>query len=135
MLIFFFSFFFHNNFNLAKHEIETLWRMPVMYTVHSSRGCPGRDHMVVGFTSTYAISDLRQVDGFLRVLWIRFPPPIKLTATILLIVVLNTLKQTTKTFFFPLYLQILLDEDVHCFRAFFVILFIKILVYINVNKH
>ena len=58
------------------------------------RGCRGSDHMVVGFTTTYAISahhsiqhyvikfvsDLRQVDGFLRVL--RFPPPIKLTATI-----------------------------------------------------
>ena len=66
----------------------------------------GRDRMVVGFTTTYAISayhywccefesrlgrgvqhymikfvsDLRQVGGFLRVL--RFPPPIKLTATI-----------------------------------------------------
>ena len=62
--------------------------------------------MVVGFTTTYAISayhhccyefesrsgrgvqhyvkkvvsDLRQVSGFLRALW--FPPPIKLTATI-----------------------------------------------------
>jgi hypothetical protein len=62
--------------------------------------------MVVGFTTTYAIgayhhlccafntpaqgkeynyvikfvSDIRQVGGFLRVL--RFPPPIKLTATI-----------------------------------------------------
>ena len=67
------------------------------------RGCHGRDHMVVGFTTTCAISayqavslnlvhgkvyliqhyvikfvsDLRQVCGFL---W--FPPPIKLTATI-----------------------------------------------------
>ena len=68
----------------------------------------GRDCMVVGFTTTYAISvyhhysceyepvhgkvfsmqhyvikfvsDLRQVDGFLMVL--RLPPPIKLTATI-----------------------------------------------------
>jgi len=66
----------------------------------------GRDRMVVGFTTTYAISayhhwccefesrswrgvqyyvikfvsDLRQVSGFLRVL--RFPPPIKLTTTI-----------------------------------------------------
>ena len=67
----------------------------------------GRDRIVVGFTTTYAIpittkvvssspadgelysmqhdviqffSDLRQVDGFLRVL--RFPPPIKLTAMI-----------------------------------------------------
>ena len=72
------------------------------------RGRRGHDHVVVGFT-TYAISayhhwccefesragreyinvqhyvikfvsDLRQVSGFLRVL--RFPPPIKLTATI-----------------------------------------------------
>jgi len=66
----------------------------------------GRDRMVVGFTTTYAISayhnwccefesrsgrgvqhyvikfvsDLRQVGGFLRV--VLFPPPIKLTATI-----------------------------------------------------
>ena len=68
--------------------------------------CGGRDRMVVGFTTTYAISvyhhwccefefrsgrgvqhyvikfvsDLLQVGGFLLVL--RFPPPIKLTATI-----------------------------------------------------
>jgi len=66
----------------------------------------GRDRMLVGFTSIYAlsayhhwccefefrpgrgvqhhvikfVSDLQQVGGFLRVLW--FPPPIKLTATI-----------------------------------------------------
>ena len=62
-------------------------------------GCRGRDRMVVGFTTTCAITcefefrsgvvysiqhyvirfvnDLRQVDGFLR-----FPPPIKLTAPI-----------------------------------------------------
>jgi hypothetical protein len=40
-------------------------------------GCPY--HMVVGFTTTYAISDLWYGGGFLRVLW--FPPPIKLTAT------------------------------------------------------
>ena len=72
------------------------------------RGCHGRDRMFVGFTlpvqsvpittkvvsltpvhgEVYSIqhyvikfvSDLRQVGGFLRVL--RFPPPIKLTATI-----------------------------------------------------
>ena len=43
-------------------------------------GCCGRDRMVVGFITTYAISDLRQVSGFLRML--RFPPPIKLTTTI-----------------------------------------------------
>jgi hypothetical protein len=65
----------------------------------------GHDQMVVGFTTTYAISayhhccefesrlgrgvqhymikfvsDLQQVGGFLRVL--QFPPPVKLTATI-----------------------------------------------------
>jgi len=67
------------------------------------RGRCGRDHMVVGFITTYAISamssnpahgemytiqhyvirfvsDLRQVGGFLWVL--RFPPPIKLIAKI-----------------------------------------------------
>jgi len=70
-------------------------------------GRHGRDCMVVGFITTYAISayhhkrwnpaqaiqhyviqhyvikfvsDLRQIGGFLRVL--RFPPSIKLTATI-----------------------------------------------------
>jgi hypothetical protein len=64
-------------------------------------GRRGRDRMVVGFTTTYAISacskfesrsgrsvqhyvikfvsDLRQIGGFLRVL--RFPPPINLSAT------------------------------------------------------
>ena len=72
------------------------------------RGRRGHDRMTVGFTTTYAISVYhhlrcefesrsfrgvldttlcdkvcdRQVGGFLRVL--RFPPPIKLAATILL---------------------------------------------------
>ena len=75
-----------------------------MYYLHW-RGRRDRDRMVVGFTTTYAISayhhwcefesrsvrgvqhyvikfvsDLRQVGGFLRVL--RFPPPIELTAKI-----------------------------------------------------
>ena len=71
--------------------------------IKSTGGRLGRDRMVVGFTTTYVISayqywccefesrpgrgvqhyvikfvnDLRQVGGFLRVLW--FPPPIKLT--------------------------------------------------------
>ena len=72
------------------------------------RGHCGRDHMVVGFTTACAsvpittnvanlnpihaevysiqqyvinfVNDLRQVGGFLRVLW--FPPPIKQTATL-----------------------------------------------------
>jgi hypothetical protein len=43
-------------------------------------GRRGRDRMVVGFTTAYAVGDLRQVSGFLRVL--RFPPPIKLTTQI-----------------------------------------------------
>jgi hypothetical protein len=74
----------------------------------NNRGSRGRDRFVVGFTTymqsvpittnavssntahveVYSIhhyvikfvSELRQVDGFLRVLW--FPPSIKLTATI-----------------------------------------------------
>ena len=71
---------------------------------HILRGRRGRDRIVVGFTTTYVISvyhqlccefesgrgvqhfvikfvsDLRQVGGFVRLL--RFPSPIKLTATI-----------------------------------------------------
>ena len=71
---------------------------------YEMKACRGRDHMVVGFTTTYAISayqhwccefesrsgrgvqhyvikfvsDLQQVSGFIRVLL--FPPPIKPTA-------------------------------------------------------
>ena len=73
----------------------------LVYHAPCGKGRHGRDHMVVGFTTTctlvslnptnsevYSIqhyvikfvSDLRQVGGFLQVL--RFPPPIKLTATI-----------------------------------------------------
>jgi len=74
------------------------------FTILLTKYRSGRDHVVVGFTTTYAISayhhwccefesrsgrgvqhyvikfvsDLRQVSGFLRVL--RFPSPIKLTA-------------------------------------------------------
>ena len=88
------------------------------------RGRGGRDRIVVGYTTTYAISayhywccefesrsgrgvqhyvikfvsDLQQIGGFLRVL--RFPPPIKLTATIWLKycwnATLNIIKQTNK---------------------------------------
>ena len=41
-----------------------------------------RSHLVVNYQHYVIkfVSDLRQVGGFLRVLW--FPPPIKLTATI-----------------------------------------------------
>ena len=82
------------------------WKFQI-YCTYDSRGHSGRelDRMVLGFTTTYSItlittnvvssspvhgevysihhymikfvSDLRQVGGFLRVLW--FPPPIKLT--------------------------------------------------------
>jgi hypothetical protein len=83
-------------------------KLPLMiiHNFNWNRGRLDRDRMVVGFATTYAISayhhwccefesrsgrgvkhymikfvsDLRQVGGFLRVL--RFPPPIKLTATI-----------------------------------------------------
>jgi hypothetical protein len=50
------------------------------------RGCRGRDRMAVGVASSNPghvikfVSDLRQVGGFLMVLW--FPPPIKLTIAI-----------------------------------------------------
>ena len=40
-----------------------------------SRSGRGVQHYVIKF-----VSDLRQIGGFLRVLW--FPPPIKLTSTI-----------------------------------------------------
>ena len=36
----------------------------------------GSDHMLGGSITTYAISDLRQFDGFQQVFW--FPPPMKL---------------------------------------------------------
>jgi len=84
------------------HTLHYTGELPTYHTPW--RGRRGRDRIVVGFTTTYAISayqhwcgfesrsgrgvqhyvikfvsDLRQVRGFLRVL--RFPPPIKLTAT------------------------------------------------------
>jgi hypothetical protein len=62
-------------------------------SVLSQAAIRSRDHMVVGFTTTFAgevysiqnyvikfVSDLRQVCGFLWIL--QFPPPIKLTAMI-----------------------------------------------------
>ena len=80
---------------------QFLW---IVHLLKLNRGRHYRDRLVVGFTTTYAISayhhrccefeslsergvqhydikivsDLQQVDGFLRAL--RFPPPIKLTA-------------------------------------------------------
>ena len=94
---------------LTKQESNTksAWKAVHQIIVPNiySRGHSGRDRMVVWFTTTYAISayhwccefesrsgrgvqhyvikflsDLRQVGGFLRILW--FLPPIKMTATI-----------------------------------------------------
>jgi hypothetical protein len=49
--------------------------VPITTNVVSSNPTQAMQHYVIKF-----VSDLRQVGGFLRVL--RFPPPIKLTATI-----------------------------------------------------
>jgi len=90
--------------------------IPKKETSYKSQGRRGRDRMVVGFTTTYAISaynhwccefeslsgrgvqhyvikfvsGFRQVGGFLRV--ISFLPPIKLSAT------LNPIKQINKSY-------------------------------------
>ena len=56
----------------------TKYHLGILYILVKGRRC--RDRMVFGFTATCAISALQQVCGFLQVL--RFPPPIKLTATI-----------------------------------------------------
>jgi hypothetical protein len=87
-------------------NILFFWTRSRFTAFSTSSSATGYDRMVVGFTTTYAISayhhwccefqsrsgrgvqhyvikfvsDLRQVGDFLRVLW--FPPPIKLTATI-----------------------------------------------------
>ena len=55
--------------------------MYIIY-VEQSRGRRGSDHVAVASTTTYAISVYHhyRCSGFLRVL--RFPPLIKLTATI-----------------------------------------------------
>ena len=49
------------------------------YKVVSSNPVHGKVYSMQHYLITF-VSDLRQVGGFLRVL--RFPPPIKLTATI-----------------------------------------------------
>jgi len=51
--------------------------LPITTNVVSSNPAPAIQHYVIKF-----VSDLRKVDGFLRVL--RFPPPIKLTTKIYL---------------------------------------------------
>ena len=90
--------------NIYSISHDFIGSLLIGYFIHYGRGCRGRDHIVIGFTTTYAISvvmslnfdydvgyliqhyvikiviDLRQVSGFLQVL--RLPPSRKLTATI-----------------------------------------------------
>ena len=99
---------FWNERSIATHS--TLWFILL------PRACRGRDRMIVGFTTTYAIDAYHHwccgldshsgrgvqhyVIKFVQVL--RFPPPIKLTVTIyivteiLLKVALNTIKPINK---------------------------------------
>jgi hypothetical protein len=102
-----FEIFSNRSFDLF-HVFFPRWLLILTYKFHLhkyDRGHRGRDRMVVGFTTTCTISvyhylglwvrsplmaiqhyviklisDLRKTIEFLRVL--RFPPPIKLTATI-----------------------------------------------------
>ena len=94
------------HYNTPTQPLGLVYNMDYHNLINVSRGRHGSDWMVVGFTTTYAICEyhhwccglesqsgrgvhhyvikfvsiLRQVGGFLRVL--RFPPPIKLSATI-----------------------------------------------------
>jgi len=70
-------------------------------------------HYVIKF-----VSDLRQVDGFLRVL--RFPPPIKLTATILWNVVESDVKHHKPTPNNLLIAKHLKKKTIPCFFFFLV---------------
>jgi hypothetical protein len=77
-----FPYIFHKTTYYQKHSPEVIY-CSILVSVKAELWCcefgfrSGRDvqHYVIKF-----VSDLRQVGGFLRVL--RFPPPIKLTATI-----------------------------------------------------
>jgi len=73
--------------------VVIVWQLDLqlpMQSVHfESQPERGVQHYVIKF-----VSDLRHVDGFVRVL--RFSAPIKLTATILMKVALSTIKQTKK---------------------------------------
>jgi len=112
---------------LSDDIIFSFFHVYYILTFQSDKGRRCRDRMVVGFTTNCAISayqyyvvssnpahnemnystqhyvikfvsDFRKINGFLHVL--RFPPPIKLTATIteiLLKVALNTETLTPKT--------------------------------------
>ena len=70
--------------------------VPITTKVVSSNPVHGEVYSIQHYEIEF-VSDLRQVSGFLRLL--RFPPPIKLTATIfiteiVLKVALNTINQT-----------------------------------------
>jgi hypothetical protein len=60
----------------------------IITNVTSSNTAPGEVYSIQHYVIKF-VSDLRQVGGVLRVF--RFPPPIKLTAKILLKVALNTI--------------------------------------------
>ena len=71
-----------------------------------SRSGRGVQHYVIKF-----VSDLRQVSGFLRVLW--FPPPIKLTAMIYLYIVESAVKhhKTKPNFEIVYYIDVLQNPN------------------------
>ena len=85
--------------------------MPITTNVVSSKLAHDEVYSIQNFVIKFA-SDLRQVNGLLRVLW--FPPPIKLTATIypvtetLLKVALSTI--TLKPLKFNLKISIVLKQ-------------------------
>jgi hypothetical protein len=56
-----------------------LQSVPITTKVVSSNPVRGEVHSIQHYMIKF-VSNLRQVDGFLQVLW--FPPPIKLNATI-----------------------------------------------------
>jgi hypothetical protein len=67
----------------------TMYLVPSTTNVASSNPAHGEVYSIQHYVIKF-LSDLRQVGGFLR-----FPPPIKLTATIILLKgPLNTIKQT-----------------------------------------
>ena len=74
-------------------QLPVQW-VPITNEVVSSNPVHGEVHSIQNYVIKF-VSDLRQVGGFLRVLW--FPPPIKLTphdkTEILLKVALNTINQ------------------------------------------
>ena len=53
--------------------------VPIITNVVSSNPAYGELYLIQHYVIKF-VSDMQQVDGFLRIL--RFPPPIKLTATI-----------------------------------------------------